>query len=299
MPTWGEVAREINLAGNIDQVRWGYLNKLHLHTKRNIIAYYSAWLQRPSNNFILMINDEDINGFMQSVNNIDRNLGVDLILHTPGGNIEALDSIVCYLRRIFGNNIRAIIPQLAMSAGTMLACSCMEIIMGKQSSLGAIDPQFNGLPAYRVIEEFYRAISESRKNPASIPFWQVIIGKYPPTFLSSCQKTIDWSQEAVKFWITTSGMFSEEEMKDGLAGNIAKKLAEIGSEMGHSLHIDIERLRKNIGLKVTELEEDQTLQDLVLSIHHAFMHTFSLTTAAKIIENHKSIAYVRFDKTPS
>lgn len=55
--------------------------------------------------------------------------GLDLILHTHGGQIAATESIVHYLRSIFGNNIRAFIPQLAMSAGTMIALSCKEIIM--------------------------------------------------------------------------------------------------------------------------------------------------------------------------
>jgi len=36
---------------------------------------------------------------------------------------------------MFGTNIRAIVPQLAMSAGTMIALSCKEIVMGKQSNL--------------------------------------------------------------------------------------------------------------------------------------------------------------------
>ena len=42
---------------------------------------------------------------------------------------------------MFGTDIRAIVPQLALSAGTMVALACKEIIMGKHSSLGPIDPQ--------------------------------------------------------------------------------------------------------------------------------------------------------------
>ena len=41
----------------------------------------------------------------------------------------------------FGEDIRAIIPQTSMSGGTMIACSCKEILMGKHSSLGPVDPQ--------------------------------------------------------------------------------------------------------------------------------------------------------------
>jgi ClpP class serine protease len=38
--------------------------------------------------------------------------------------MAATESIVDYLRKMFGTNIRAIILQIAMSSGTMIACSC-------------------------------------------------------------------------------------------------------------------------------------------------------------------------------
>lgn len=73
--------------------------------------------------------------------------GLDLILHTPGGDVAATESIIEYLNDVFEGDIRAIVPQIAMSGGTMVACSCNEILMGKQSSLGPVDPQLRGFPA--------------------------------------------------------------------------------------------------------------------------------------------------------
>ena len=70
------------------------------------------------------IDDNDKNALMQVVHRLDKSKGLDLILHTPGGQIAATESIVTYLKSIFGNDIRAFIPQLAMSAGTMIALSC-------------------------------------------------------------------------------------------------------------------------------------------------------------------------------
>jgi hypothetical protein len=58
---------------------------------------------------------------------------------------------------LIADNIRAIVPQIAMSAGTMIACSCREIVMGKHSSLGPVDPAFNGIPAIGVLEEIKKA----------------------------------------------------------------------------------------------------------------------------------------------
>jgi len=59
---------------------------------------------------------------------MDRNAVLDIVLHTPGGRIAAAETIVNYLKLLFGNDIRAVIPQLAMSAGTRIALSCKSIV---------------------------------------------------------------------------------------------------------------------------------------------------------------------------
>jgi hypothetical protein len=40
------------------------------------------------------------------------------------------------------------------------------------------------------------------------------------------------------------------------------------------------------------MEIDNDLQDLILTVHHSFMHTFAHSTATKIVENHLGVAYV-------
>lgn len=61
---------------------------------------------------------------------------------------------------------------------------------------------------------------------------------------------------------------------------------------GHERHIDGERA-KEIALKIVNLEDDDTLQDLVLSVFHATTHTFDGTGAVKIIENHMGKAFIK------
>lgn len=170
MPNWGEVLSEIQSVqvGNpLDIIRRKYLDIMHQYTGRNVIAYYSGFLQKPNNSGA--IDDNDKNAFMQTVYGLDKSIGLDLILHTPGGNTAATESIVHYLKSIFGKDIRAFVPQMAMSAGTMIALSCKEIVMGKQSNTGPIDPQFGGMSCAGVIEEFNAAKDDIKKNPASAP----------------------------------------------------------------------------------------------------------------------------------
>ena len=48
MPNWSEILAEVAAAKNdCDQVRKKYLVALHALTGRNVIAYYSGWLQKP------------------------------------------------------------------------------------------------------------------------------------------------------------------------------------------------------------------------------------------------------------
>jgi hypothetical protein len=182
-----------------------------------------------------------------------------------------------------------------MSGGTMIACAAKEIIMGKPSSLGPIDPHFGGIPAHGVLEEFRQALDHAKSDPATIPIWQPIVAKYAPSFLGECQKAIDWSNEMTVDWLK-SGMFAGEDGAHDKAKHIVKELSDHALTKSHSRHLHIERC-KDIGLKVTALEDDQDFQERVLSVHHSCMLTLSATGAFKVIENHKGVAFIKIAKS--
>jgi ATP-dependent protease ClpP protease subunit len=295
MPDWKDILGEIQghqIAGAqaYDIVRRKYLKQLYDRTGRNVITYYSGFLSKPSVEGSEIL-DEDKNGFMMAIHNLNRQEGLDLILHTQGGDGAATESIVDYLRRMFGNNIRAIIPQIAMSAGTMIACSCREIVMGTHSNLGPIDPHLRGVPAVGVIEEFKQACREVQSNPGIIQLWQSIVGQYRPTFLSQCENAIRWSKEFVGTQLTTV-MFAGTPNASRRAKKVVKKLTDYSGNKGHNRHIHIDECR-DIGLNVSALEDNNDIQDLVLTIHHCYMHLLQNTSAYKIIENHRGVALVK------
>lgn len=291
MPNWHEIGEELKQAGStFDVIRRRYLKDLSVKTGRNVILYYSGWLQK-NNIDGLQVNDADKNGLMTVIHKLDRTKGLDLILHTPGGETAATESIVDYLHSMFGNDIRAIVPQLAMSAGTMIACSCKEIIMGQQSSLGPIDPQFGGIPAHAIVEEFKRAYSEIKADPVKAAVWQPIVAKYNPTLVGECEKAIDWSEKMVENWLDRN-MLSAEPDKKKLIDHIIKELGDHSVNKSHARHLSMKKC-KDIGLKIFEMESDHELQDLILSIHHICIHTLGATNAFKIIENQDGIAFIQ------
>lgn len=292
MPNWKEVLDEIQqeakkgISNPLDIVRRKYLLEIHKKTERNVIAYYSGWLQR-GNAIDVIVNDKDKNAFMVNIHKLDRTKGLDIILHTPGGDLAATESIVDYWSLMFGKDIRAIIPQISMSAGTMMALACKEIIMGKQSNLGPIDPQMGGVACQAVLDEFQNAKEDIRKNPQAAPLWQVIISKYHPTFLGECQNSIEWSEKLAFDWLKRN-MCNGDESKTKI---ILKEFSDHKSNKSHARHISKDKC-KEIGVSIIDMEEDNDLQDLILTVHHSFMHTFSHSTATKIVENHLGVAYV-------
>ncbi len=299
MPNWNAVLEEINKAskndpsGAHDKIRRKYLANLHAHTGRTVIAYYSGFLTKPRTEGI-EITDEDKNGFMMCIHETNKENGLDLILHTPGGDGAATESLIHYLKEIYGRDLRAIVPQIAMSAGTIIACACKTIIMGKHSNLGPIDPQFSGIPAIGVITEIERAYEEIKKDQRYALVWNPILSRLTPSFVQQCY----WAVERAKEYgaeVLRENMLANHADKERLANQIVSELSDLSKNKAHNRHIhhqDCERM----GLNIEMLETDPVLQDLILTVHHCYMHTLSNTGAFKIIENHKGRAYVKIQQ---
>ena len=298
MPSLNDVLKEITLESENtpnapDLVRSNKLKALHEYTGRNVICYYSGWLNTEQSSAPnLSIDDLDKNGFMNTIEAMDCTKGLDLILHTPGGSVTAAESIVYYLNKKFGNDIRTIIPQMAMSAGTMIACATNEIIMGHQSCIGPFDPSVQNVSAFAVFEEFTRASEDIKTNPHNIPLWQTMIGKYPPAFLELCERAIELANTMVPQWLETNMLKDQDEPERSKnIKTILETLNNPEKTKEHSRHIHFEEAQK-LGLNVTMLEDDQKLQEAVLTLHHAYMATLMMTQTSKLIESHHGKRFI-------
>lgn len=292
MPSLNVVIEEITALLNSgttnapDVIRFNKLKELSEFTQRNTICYYSGWLNVNGKAIAnLSIDDMDKNGFMNSIEGMDCSKGLDLILHTPGGSVTAAESIVYYLRKKFEDNIRTIIPQMAMSAGTMIACGTKEIIMGHQSCIGPFDPSVRNVSAFAVFDEFARASEDIKENPHNIPLWQQMISKYPPAFLEECEKAIELATTIVPKWLKENMLSGKSDSdKDAISQNIIDNLNNPRETKEHSRHVHFDKAHE-LGLVVTQLENDQVLQEKVLTLHHAYMATLMMTNTAKLIES--------------
>ncbi len=301
MATKHEIAQEILDIKNSaqDTVRRRYLKELSEYTNRDTILYCTAYSTPrvegvPSN--ALSIIPDDLQGFMTAMHDLKRD-DLDIIIHSPGGSAEAAEQIMNYLRSKY-KHIRAIVPQSAMSAATMFACACDEIVMGKHSALGPIDPQLtfpmqNGAPftapAHSLLNEFNQAKSEILKSPQVAPIWIPKLTSWPAGILDICEKTIRLAKEKVSLWLE-SYMFKGEVNAHEKAHSIAEWLGTYENHLTHGRPIPIAIVVEK-GLKVKPLEEDQELQERVLSVFHSAIVTIEITNCVKMIENHNGVGF--------
>ena len=293
MPTWDEILREIKSAATkIDDTVYfntvmKYVNEFAEYRNRNVIIYYSDWLNNCKSNNV-DINDSDMVGFMNAVHGLSKEKGLDLILHTPGGEPNAAESIVNYLHSYFGNDIEIFVPHMAMSAGTMISCASKTIWMGKQSSLGPVDPQFGRIACFNIKKEFEDAKQDLLNDPNSFRYWQIILSKYNQADYYTVSDAINLSSKLVKQWLKNY-MFENDKNSGRKANNVAKKLnVNTGS---HKKHFNQNECI-NIGLNVTLLESNSEIQDKVLSIYHCLQIFGSSTNFSKIIVNNLGKNYI-------
>lgn len=304
MPTWSGILGELQQSQvkgqspQFDAVRRKYLASVFEHTGREVILYASKWTQHDTNVSpdVVSIVDEDLQGIMEVIHGL-KGPKLDFILHSPGGSIEAAEALVLYLRSKF-EHIRVIVPQMAMSAATMIACAADVIVLGKHSFLGPIDPQIiigtplgpRMVPAQAILEQFELAKNECQDS-AKLGAWLPMLNQYGPDLLVQCENANRLSEELVRGWLETY-MFKNEQNRKKKSKDIGKWLSKHGHFMSHGRHIQRSELEKH-GLRVEYLEDDQRAQDLFLSVLHATTHTFNGTSAVKIIENHLGKAFIK------
>lgn len=273
MPSRAEIASEFEQARNAqDIIRRKHLKALADYTKRDTILF-AARPQTP-------IVPDDIQGFMAAAHKL-KGSELDLILHSTGGSSEAAEQIVMYLRSKY-KHIRALVPQSAMSAGTMMACAADAIVMGKQSAIGPIDPQFltpvGVIPAHAILEEFKRAVKEIKEDPRTAALWVPRLNQLPHGMISTAEATLKRSEEIVERWLREHMHRTAEK-----ATAIAAWLASY-EHRSHGKPIGIELAREK-GLEIVSLEDDDEFQDKLLSVFHATMLTFDSTACIKMVEN--------------
>ena len=158
-------------------------------------------------------------------------LGIDLLLHTPGGLVLAAEQIAFALKRHKGK-VTVFVPHYAMSGGALIALSADEIVMDPNAVLGPVDPQLGTQQASYPAASIVRALAQPNPNREDST---LILG--------------DLAEKALRQVKATMKRLLLEHHSDADAERIATKLAS--GEWTHDYALDPEELRA-LGIAILE-----------------------------------------------
>jgi hypothetical protein len=262
---------------------------------RNAMLYGSAFLSKPdAPGGKIQITHEDINGLMAVVNGMDFSKGLTLLLHTPGGQTNATETIVSFLRAKF-EYFEVIVPTFAMSAGTMISLAADTIVMGRQSQLGPIDPQMpvggRYVSARAIVEQFDQARTEILADPTVGLAWAPVLQSMGPALLVEAQNALDYGEQVVGRWLA-SYMCKEADNPAETGASIARYFNDASTHKSHGRRIGREEARSQ-GVKVEDLEDSQQLQDDVLTAYHLMCIGFEQGLATKVVTSGEGRMWIK------
>ncbi|PPB82490.1 ClpP class serine protease [Albidovulum inexpectatum] len=96
------------------------------------------------------IDIQDSEDVLRAIRMTDKDMPLDIVLHTPGGLVLAALQIARAVEAHRGK-VTVFVPHYAMSGGTLIALAADEIVMCEHSVLGPIDPQLGQFPAASIL----------------------------------------------------------------------------------------------------------------------------------------------------
>ncbi|MDM4768270.1 hypothetical protein [Pelomonas sp. SE-A7] len=162
--------------------RQEFINEIEKLTGNKLICYLGGHHGE--------IGRDDAVFFGDLLHNIPSGHPIDLMLQTPGGDIDAAEKLISMVRNRVGSaKLRVVVPDYAKSAGTLIALGADVVVMSDSSELGPIDPQVvmidsSGNRVTTSIHSYLEAFREHsdalRRDPAD-PVAKLMLGKMDPT----------------------------------------------------------------------------------------------------------------------
>lgn len=249
----------------VQQALDDHFNNIEKHTKADVITI-SGPLIPPLEPLVLRGLDDKTK----------RNDKICVIIETYGGIIHTVEKMVRLIRRLY-EHVSFIIPNEAMSAGTVFVLSGDEILMNYHSYLGPVDPQVYDsdqqelVPALSYLSQF-EILNEKARNEEITAAELVLIDNIDPGKLHqygqekelTVELIVDWlCKYKFKNWDYTESTNEEvsENKKRIVAQEIASKLSDNELWHSHSRGIDLETITDKVQLKVTDYSDESELYD--------------------------------------
>jgi ATP-dependent protease ClpP protease subunit len=252
-----EAPQQTPLFHSLEQARYvrqAQIRAIEDRTNRRLICYVAG----PGTS----IGSYDIPPFVDLLHDIDPGSDLDLLLQTPGGDVDQAERIVLMCRkRVRDGTFRVVVPDSAKSAGTLIAIAADEIVMGEPSELGPIDPQITVTtatgepmtrPAQSILDGLQEIVdsAEDQLSPAYFP----LLDKLDPALIDFCKKALSRSEQFAERFLSAHMLADDKEK----AAEVARELNAIEKHLSHGAVIDADRAT-SMGLKIRTLEPDDDL----------------------------------------
>lgn len=195
-----------------------------------------------------------------------------VVLHTGGGVVEVAERMVSVMRNFY-SEVVFIVPNLAMSAGTILAMSGDAIMMDYFACLGPIDPQVERdgklVPALSYLLQWDRFVDKSHNGTLTNAEFLIMRGM-DLAELHQFEMARDLSISLLKQWLAnykfkdwttteTTNTPVTPDMRVARAQEIAVRLMKHDEWGSHGRGIPMQVLQRELKLKIDDFGADAVL----------------------------------------
>ncbi|SEO44067.1 Serine dehydrogenase proteinase [Duganella sp. CF517] len=207
---------------------------------------------------------------------------LNIFVRTGGGSAEMVEKMVEIVRHHY-SSVHFIVPDFAMSAGTIWCMSGDKIYMDYSSSLGPIDPQVpvkgreDYVPAMGYLDQYEKLIEKSRQGTLSGAEYGIIQSQ-DQGVLARYEQARDLSVSLLKKWLVEYkfkdwamhrtdaakiGQPVTAEEKAERAEQIAKQLGNHKEWNSHGRMIGINTLKRALRLEIEDYSANAELRDAI------------------------------------
>ena len=190
------------------------------------------------------IERHDTVAMVDLLHNVPVGSPIDVLLNSPGGDIDTAEKLVSLVRRRAGTSqVRVIVPDYAKSAATLIALGANQIVMSDSSELGAIDPQVTlvngqGSLTYSASSyiDAYTEHAQALQDDPQDPVARLMLDKLDPVTLRKMQRTVKRST-AIAVDLLQQAMIKDETAAQHAATQLSntERWHSHGQVIGHEV----------------------------------------------------------------
>ncbi len=264
----------------IKEVLTERVQALEQHFKSDVVFYFGEIhpsLVKMFRDFLEKLADEK-----------DKKELLTVFLNTPGGSAETVEKMVDIMRFHY-KQVHFVVPDFAMSAGTILCMSGNKIYMDYSSSLGPIDPQvFNGkdwVPAMGYLDQVEKLLRKAKDGTITQAEF-LIMQSLDLAMLSRYEQARNLTITLLKNWLvqykfsdwtthrSTKGKVGQavtSREKEERAEEIARLLGDNKHWHSHGRMIGVDSLRNVLKLDIEDFSRDSKLRGLIRNYNDLLM----------------------------